>query len=324
MRKLLVILSFCCVSYVYSKTPKFYLAERSDMTMFGVLFSEQDKAITKCKYTKIDDHVTIVLKLSNKANIPCTTQSLARNKVIRKYQIKKEGSFYVLRVYFKNNAKYLCTRCSASSVNVCVLHKCDKRKILLDPGHGGRDLGTSNNGVREKDITLDLAKQMKIALEKTGKYDVSMTRYEDQTIPISKRVNIIKRIAPDVLISIHADNFHNSDIHGLAVYRYPNVKVKNKDSIEQVSDFLFKKDASCSSTNLGNKFLKYIPQICKINKNVQRISKILILGKNIPSILIETGYLSNSRDNVLLTSDVFKEKLAQSLVYSLDEFFMKD
>ena len=110
-------------------------------------------------------------------------------------------------------------------------------------------------------------------------------------------------------------------MHGMAVYVYPGAKIKDKNNIDQVSEYIFKQDTLCSSTFLSKKFLKYIPQICKIGKNVQRMSKILILGKNVPSILVETGYLSNLKDNMLLNSDVFKEKLAQSLVYSLDEFF---
>lgn len=307
--------------YVYSYVPKAYLAEHSGTTMFGMIFADR---ITKCKYTKIDDHVTIVLKFSNNMDLRCIDKTITESNVIRKYKISKKGIFYIIRVYFDKNAKYLCTRCSPKCINVCVNNKCKKRKVLLDPGHGGRDAGTTNHGVKEKDITLELARKMKKKLEKTGRYDVTMTRYEDQTVSLSKRVNIIKRIAPDVIISVHADNFPNADIHGLAVYRYPISEIKNKDSIEQVSDSIFKKDTQSSSTILGNKFLKYIPQICKIHKNVQRTSKILILGKNIPSILIETGYVSNLRDNILLNSDIFKEKLAQSLVYSLDEFFAKD
>ncbi len=324
MLKSLCIIVFYCIVILCdacSCLPKIYIATDSESTMFGLMFPK--KSITKIKYEKIDNHVTIIAQISKAIKLKCINTA-TKNKIIRKYQIKKCGKFYIIKVYFSKNSQYLRTKCSSSAINICVLNTRTKRKILIDPGHGGRDFGAIAQGINEKELTIAFAKYMKQALEKTEKYEVHVTRADDSTITLSKRIDIITLYSPDVIISIHADNFSNNNIRGLAVYTYPKLPIKDPNNIDSVSSSIFRDDTFYSSTQLANKFLKYIPQICKISKNTRRTSKILILGRNIPSILIETGYISNIKDNMLLNSNLFKEKLAQSLVYSLDDFFMKD
>lgn len=304
---------------------KVYIASGEENTMFGMIIPY--KSIIKCKHNKVKDHVTIIIQLAKDEKIKCVNKKLTKDKYINGYSISKLNNNYVIRVYFDKNAKYLFTRCKSNSINVYVKNRQKKHTILLDPGHGGRDPGTSSGDyIKEKDITLAFSRTMKSALEATGRYEVYLTRDEDMTLQRAKRLAIIKKINPEVFISVHADNISNPDVSGVSVYTY-NYDTKMKlagNTMFDDSEKIFNKEVSRDSTELAGSFLKYVPQMCKIKKNTHRTSNIRILKNKIPSILIETGYISNEKDKILLNSDIFRDKLSQSLVYSLDDYFMKE
>lgn len=304
---------------------KVYIASGEESTMFGIIIPY--KSIIKCKHNKVKDHVTIIMQLAKGEKIKCVNKKLTNDKYINSYSISKMNNSYVIRVYFDKNTKYLFTRCRPNSINVYVKNRQKKHTILLDPGHGGRDPGTSSGDyIKEKDITLAFSRTMKAALEATGRYEVYLTRDEDMTLQRAKRLAIIKKINPEVFISVHADNISNPDVSGVSVYTY-NYDTKMKlagNTMFDDSEKIFNKEVSRDSTELAGSFLKYVPQMCKIKKNTHRTSNIRILKNKIPSILIETGYISNEKDKILLNSDIFRDKLSQSLVYSLDDYFMKE
>ena len=314
-----------CETAVCLGAQKVYIASGEENTMFGMILPY--KSIIKCKHTKVTDHLTIVIQLAKDEKIKTLKKKLTNDKIINAYSISKLNNNYIIRVYFNKESKYLFTKCRKNSINVYVKNRQKKHTILLDPGHGGRDPGTSSGDyIKEKDITLVFSKAMKAALEATGRYEVYLTRNEDMTLQRAKRLAIIKKINPDIFISIHADNVSNPDVSGISVYTY-NYDTKMKlagNTMFDDSEAIFNKEVTRDSDELAGAFLKYVPQMCKIKKNTHRTSNIRILKNKIPSILIETGYISNEKDKILLNSDIFRDKLSQSLVYSLDDYFMKE
>lgn len=315
---LLIILccTLCMIAECKTSGIRRYVVSDQDNTMFGILFPQ--KSIQRCKYNKARNHVLVILKISDKMQLNGMRKTCTNNKFITHYEIKKYKQFYALKVYISADSEYLRTKCTPSSLNIYVKNHRKKRTVLIDPGHGGRDPGSlSSDMIHEKGITIAFAKFIKQELEKTGRYAVYLTRKDDITLSRMKRLAMITKINPDVFISIHADNISNSDVSGVSVYTL-------RDKKKQECADLLHKDLSNCSVELATIFLKYIPEMFKLKKNARRASEIRILKNNVPSILIETGYISNAKDKILLRSDIFREKLAQSLVYSLDEFFIKD
>lgn len=309
------------ITNVHAETAKTYIVESNQHTMFGILLNS--RSILECKSQRFKDHITVLLKLNKNVKLTCTSKKITGNKTIQYYKISRAGCYYVVRIYLERQAKYISCKCLPNSVNVYVKNKReDKFKVLIDAGHGGKDPGSvSGLCTAEKNITLAYAKAMQDALEQTGRYNVFLTRDSDIYVSRRNRLGAIRRIDPDVFISVHADNISNKDVRGVSVYTY---KPKRKCSSDKIAKRIFLYDVSVDSSHLATMFLRYVPEICKMKKNAHRQSHIAILSSETPSILIETGYISNEKDKTLLGSDIFKEKLSKSLVYSLDDYFVKD
>jgi len=225
-----------------------------------------------------------------------------------------------------------------------------KRKpvIVIDPGHGGKDPGaTGSFGTKEKNITLKYSLALKKELEKTGKYKVVMTRKENKFISLSERVRIAQKAGGDVLISIHADSIANPDIQGFSVYtlserrkdseakkllekanhedviRGANIKGESKDVQEAIINF-----AQDSSKDISNDFAATIgrnlgKEIHPLVKNQREGSLAVLTGADIPSVLIELGYLSNKYEEKALLDNNHMEKFVLSLTTAINEYFSK-
>lgn len=320
----IIIISFCItVSQQLSAIAlKTYIASDENSAMFGVLFPKG--VIKKYKSCNVGNNYIAVFQLQCDYKVNITCASNVKNKFITCYKITKHGEFFVLNVQFAKNVKYQSSRCSASSINICVRDSGGKHVVVIDPGHGGMDPGTTTPYVKEKNITLKIAKILKVTLEKTNRYTVYLTRDNDTFASSSDRLRVIEKTSPDVFISLHADSINDRRVRGMVVYTYPkHSRSDNESDMNEVSSYLFSRSSYYASRNLANKFLRYIPQICKIHKNTMRVSKIRVLRNMIPSILVELGYVTNMRDNALLNSDLFREKFAQSVVYALDDFLGK-
>jgi len=95
----------------------------------------------------------------------------------------------------------------------------EKRLVVVDAGHGGIDPGThGRSGIQEKDLVLAVAKELRKALEATGRYRVQLTRDSDVFIPLRERVNIARALQADLFVSLHADSNDHPDIRGASVY----------------------------------------------------------------------------------------------------------
>lgn len=221
-----------------------------------------------------------------------------------------------------------------------------KRVIVLDPGHGGRDPGKpSVIGVAEKDIALSMGKVLKRELEATGRYKVILTRTTDVLIAHRKRFQVARRNNADLFISLHGDSIANNSIRGATVYtlserasdqeaaalaRRENksdllIGVDLNDEPEDVSNILIDL-AQRETMNYSARFANYlVPELKKnmrVNRNPHRSASLLVLkAADVPSVLLEMGYLTNRADARFLNSRDGQKKMSRSILVALDNYF---
>jgi N-acetylmuramoyl-L-alanine amidase len=221
-----------------------------------------------------------------------------------------------------------------------------KPVIALDPGHGGVDPGAIGyNGIHEKDITLATAREVRRQLEATGRYRVMMTREEDEFIPLRERVARAREADAQLFISLHADSIVGSQVRGLSIYTLSDkasdheaeslaAKENRSDAIggvdlshenDQVATILIdlaQRDTRNHSRHFAGLVLHEVGHIQKLLPKPDRSAGFAVLtAADVPSVLIEMGYLSSPEDARLLTEAEHRERLATSLVHAIDGYF---
>jgi len=211
--------------------------------------------------------------------------------------------------------------------------------IALDPGHGGRDPGAiGKRGTREKDVALSVAKKMKTLINRTPGYRAILTRSGDRFVTLRNRVKKAREAEADIFISLHADSFHSPNVKGASVYalslsgasseaaRWIAKKENASDLIGGISlddkDDLIASvllDLSQTATiqdslELGSDVLKHIGKVSKLNnRQVQQAGFAVLKAPDMPSILIETAFLSNPSEEKKLRNPKHQHKLAKAV-----------
>jgi N-acetylmuramoyl-L-alanine amidase len=211
--------------------------------------------------------------------------------------------------------------------------------IAIDPGHGGRDPGAvGRRGTREKDVTLAMAKKLKKLINRAPGYKAVLTRENDRFVVLRKRVETARKHQADLFVSLHADAFKSPRVEGASVYalslngasseaaRWIAEKENASDLIGGVSlddkDELIASvllDLSQTATiqdslELGSDILKHLGKVGKLNKReVQQAGFAVLKAPDMPSILIETAFISNPREERRLKSAKHQQKIAQAI-----------
>lgn len=222
--------------------------------------------------------------------------------------------------------------------------------IAIDPGHGGEDPGARGaNGSREKDITLAVSKKLKQAIDAEPNMRAILTRDSDYFIPLHGRVVKARNMQADLFVSIHADAFIRPDARGSSVFalsergatsasaRYLAKKENESDLIGGVS--LDDKDPNLARTlldlsqtatisdslKLGKAVLGHIGEINTLHKgSVEQAGFAVLKSPDIPSILVETAFISNPEEESRLNSDAYQEKLAAAILRGIKKYFAKN
>ena len=210
------------------------------------------------------------------------------------------------------------------------------KKIVVDAGHGGKDPGArGRSGVREKFVVLDIAKRLKRNLMKNG-FQVIMTRDKDEFISLEKRTEIATRAKADLFVSVHANSNHVRALEGIEVYymgtfltkdRNENQRVKNEDVLfrhlavqrsssdleDIITDMLYNFKQT-ESRPLAARLAREAAKSAGAQNRGDRQARFFVLRNTlIPSILVETGYLSNSKEEKLLQSGSYRQKIADGI-----------
>ena len=221
-----------------------------------------------------------------------------------------------------------------------------KKIIVLDPGHGGKDPGAIGfSGVYEKNITLKMAKELKAMLDKEGKYVVYLTRSTDIFIPLRDRVKIARKYNADLFMSIHADSAVNRNAKGLSVYTLSErasdkeaealAERENKADVvaglnlyehsKEVSDILInlaQRETMNRSSEFAGFMVQEMKKSVKLVDNTHRFAGFAVLkAPDVPSVLLEMGYLSNRTEESQLKQASYRKKLATSTSKAIKKYF---
>lgn len=225
----------------------------------------------------------------------------------------------------------------------------DKPLIIIDAGHGGQDPGALGlHKTREKNVTLSFAKALKEGLLRTGRYRVALTRETDSFIMLPERVNIARRMKGDIFISLHADSNPRPDARGLSVYTLSETASDEESAAlaerENKADILAGMDLNTADQDVAS-ILIDLAQRETMNKasllaervidslhpkivalpNPHRFAGFRVLkAPDIPSILVEIGFLSNQQDERQLLSKEYQGLVTSSLIKALDGYVKND
>jgi N-acetylmuramoyl-L-alanine amidase len=224
--------------------------------------------------------------------------------------------------------------------------KSGKKIIVIDAGHGGIDPGNLGViGVPEKTIALKIARVLRDVLSKNFNYEVLLTRDRDIFIPLRGRVDFARNRSADLFISIHADSFRQSKVRGATIYTLSEkssdreaerlaLKENRSDAIaginlETESDVvtsilidLAQRETMNLSADLANIIVSELKGNIVLRTNSHRFAGLMVLkAADVPSILLETGYLTNRQDANNLNSPKWQKTFAQEVKKGVDKFF---
>ena len=222
-----------------------------------------------------------------------------------------------------------------------------RRIVAIDAGHGGIDPGAIGiTGLREKDVTLDVAKRLRTILEATGRYEVVLTREYDVFLRLRHRVEIAREAGAELLISLHADSISDSRFRGASVYTLSDVASDREAeqlaarenradalagvALEPVDDVtatilidLAQRHTQNESSSMARSLVTYLSEATRmIGTEPHREAGFAVLkAPDVPSVLVELGYLSNRSDEQELRSPQHRRDLAQAIAGAVDRHF---
>jgi N-acetylmuramoyl-L-alanine amidase len=220
--------------------------------------------------------------------------------------------------------------------------------VVLDPGHGGIDTGTKGpGGEQEKDIVLAFAKSLRERIEALGKYRVLMTRSDDTFIPLADRVRIARDAGASLFMSIHADwlSHKEGDAQGATIYTLSETAsdpaaarlaeeenradviagVDLKDEPDDVAGILIdlaQRETKTFSLQFAHKLDSAMKSATRMHKEPIKSAGFRVLrAPDVPSVLVELGYVSNKDDLQSLLSDTWRDHTADSMASAIDGYF---
>ena len=222
--------------------------------------------------------------------------------------------------------------------------------IALDPGHGGEDPGAIGRaGSREKDVVLAIAKRLKARIEEQPNMRVMLTRDADYFVPLHVRVQKARKVQADLFVSIHADAFIETTARGSSVFALSEkgasstaarwmaskenaadliggVNIKNQD--RQLASVLLDLSTTAQindSMKLAKAVLGEIGGINRLHKGaVEQAGFAVLKAPDIPSILIETAFISNPEEEARLTDDAYQDQMAEAVLKGIRKYFAKN
>ncbi len=220
--------------------------------------------------------------------------------------------------------------------------------IVLDPGHGGIDTGArAPSGQMEKDIVLDFAKRLRVRLEQAGRYRVLMTRSDDTYIPLDERVRMARKAGALLFVSIHADSLprKEGDAQGATVYtlstKASDAQAAQLAETENLADVIAGVDLKTEPNDVTgilidlarretkNFSLQFAHDVVNDLRGTARLHKEpiksagfrVLLAPDVPSVLVELGYVSDQDDLKSLMSDAWRDRTADSIAKAIDTYF---
>jgi N-acetylmuramoyl-L-alanine amidase len=221
--------------------------------------------------------------------------------------------------------------------------------IVIDAGHGGEDPGAiGRRGSREKDVTLSIAKRLKALVDAEPNMRALLTRDGDYFLPLNSRVDKARKVRADLFVSIHADAFTRPNVRGSSVFALSDKRAtselaralaKKENESDLIGGVALKvkddhvrrtiMDLSQSATidyslRLGSSVLKQLGGINELHKpRVEQASFAVLTAHDVPSILVETAFISNPQEEKRLNDHGYQDKLARAILEGIREYVAK-
>ena len=217
--------------------------------------------------------------------------------------------------------------------------------VVVDPGHGGVDPGARGRRVWEKDAVLTFAKLLRARLQASKRYQVYLTRERDTFVPLRTRVQIARRYRADLFISVHADAIGKTNVRGLSIYTLSAkasdkeaaalARQENRSDIIAGVDFsehgseianilidLAQRESKALSVSFAGQVVHHASHRTRMLERPHRYAGFRVLtAPDVPSVLIELGFLTNRQDEALLLQSSWRRKLADALVQATHSYF---
>lgn len=220
--------------------------------------------------------------------------------------------------------------------------------VVIDPGHGGKDPGAiGNNNYQEKDVVLAIAKKLQTIINKQPGFKAVMTRNGDYYLTLRERLNIARQNKADMFIAIHADAYDDPFANGVSVYALSlrgatseaarwiatrenqselmgGVELADKnDVLRSVLINLSQSATIQASLTIGQNLLNNIKPFANLHhQRMEQAAFVVLKSPDIPSLLVETGFLSNSIEERKLTLPNYQYNLAQAIMHGVKEYFI--
>ncbi|MDR6625467.1 N-acetylmuramoyl-L-alanine amidase [Caulobacter segnis] len=219
-----------------------------------------------------------------------------------------------------------------------------KKVIVIDAGHGGKDSGALGANAFEKDVTLATAKALKTRLEKTGRYQVVLTRETDTFVPLEGRVQIARRADADLFISLHADSGPDVSTRGASVYTLSEKGADRVGLVLDKNDWLMKanlpgRDRAVSqilldlsqraTKNRSASFAQLLlanvgEETALLRRSHRDAGFFVLLAPDVPAVLLEMGFITNPEDEAFLTNKASRARLVDAVGDSIEAYFSAD
>ncbi len=222
----------------------------------------------------------------------------------------------------------------------------DRLVVVIDPGHGGINSGAiSPNNVMEKDVVLAFAHELADQLRATGRYEVLLTRDDDTFVGLTDRVAFARAAGADIFLSIHANSFSQSSVRGTTVFTVSEqasnqmvadiaarenradilAGVDVQDTTNDVVDILLdlaRRETKNFSIILGRDIVDHLRGETRLSSiPLQEAGFVVLKAPDVPSVLVELGFLTNPQDTELLQSEDWRRQTAAAMVDAVGEFF---
>jgi len=227
------------------------------------------------------------------------------------------------------------------------VHKYRPIIVAIDPGHGGKDPGAiGRHGTREKDVVFGVAKSLEHMINNTPGFHAVLTRKGDYFISLRERLNIAHEDKADMFIAIHADAYKYSDSRGASVFALSQrgaTSEKARWIAEQENESELGQAMSDKSTllrsvlvemaqtatvgaslEIGDNILHRLSTISELHcSHVEQAAFVVLKSPDIPSLLVETGFVSDSHEEALLRTSAYQAKLASALALGIENYFRR-
>lgn len=238
-------------------------------------------------------------------------------------------------------------RQTAGRINAAPPVKNGKKIVMIDPGHGGIDSGAvGSEGSEEKHVVLAIANIVRQLLQDHPRIEVRLTRDSDHFIPLYQRVEIAHQHGANLFMSVHADGFTSPEASGASVFALSNrgassamarylsdkensadkvggAKVEQQDHyLNQILFDLVQTDTIRNSLTLGKHVLDQIRPVHHLHSQYTEQAAFAVLkSPSIPSVLVETSFITNPREEQLLGTSAFRQKIASAIADGIANYF---